>query len=73
MARKKRPLLVRKNQMVRMEFADSYLQKGSEFWKTVLFGDETNIMYLDKTDVIACGEILGKNFGKKSSPVMMVP
>jgi hypothetical protein len=56
-----------------MEFADSYLQKGSEFWKTVLFGDETNIMYLDKTDVIACGEILGKNFGKKSSPVMMVP
>lgn len=47
-----------------MEFADDPLQKGSEFWKRVLFVEETNIMYLDKTDVIMCTENLGKNFGK---------
>ena len=55
-----------------MEFADSHLQKGSELWKTLLFADETNIIYLDETDVIMCGENLGKNFGKKSSSIGQV-
>lgn len=47
-----------------MEFADNRLQKGSEFWKTLLFVEEINIMYLDKTDLIMFRENLGKNFGK---------
>jgi hypothetical protein len=57
-----------KNWKFRVEFADNYLKKGSEFWKTVLFADETNIMYLDETYVIMCGENLGKDFGKNLRP-----
>jgi hypothetical protein len=52
----KKAFISQKNQKFRMEFADNHLQKGSEFWKTVLFADETNIMYLDETEVIMCGE-----------------
>jgi len=64
MARKKAFISQKKNQKFRKEFTVNHLQKGSEFWKTVLFVEETNIMYLDKTDIIMCGENLGKNFGK---------
>ena len=37
---KKKSLSFRKNRKVPMEFAENHLQKGSEFWKTVLFADD---------------------------------
>jgi len=50
-----------------MEFAENHLQKGSEFWKAVLFADESKYEYLDQMDKIVCGETPVKNLGKKKS------
>jgi len=36
----KHSFISQKNRNVRMEFAENHLQKGSEFWKKVLFADD---------------------------------
>ena len=46
----------------RMEFAESHVLKGLEFWKTVYFLMRANIVSLVQMDVIMCGEYMGKNF-----------
>ena len=38
---KKKPFIRQRNSEVRMEFAESHLQKGSKFWKRDLFVDES--------------------------------
>lgn len=49
-----------------MEFAEHYLQKGSDFWKTVLFADESKYEYLYQMDILVCGENPVKNLEKKN-------
>jgi hypothetical protein len=46
-----------------MKFAENYLQKCSEFWKTVLFADESKYEYLHQMDILVCVENPVKNFG----------
>ena len=36
----KKSFINQKNQKLRMEFSENHLQKGSEFWKTVLFAND---------------------------------
>lgn len=38
---RKKPLISEKNRILRLEFAKAFLEKDSNFWKTVLFTDES--------------------------------
>jgi hypothetical protein len=53
-----------------MEFTKNHLQKGSELWKTVLFADEANIMYLDQMENTR--EVLQKKVFIQRSNMVMV-
>jgi len=51
---------------VTSEGSSGIRRKFSEFWKTVLFADESKYEYLDQMDIIVCGENPVKNFEKKN-------
>lgn len=40
---RKRPLVSRKNRLLRLKFAKEHLNKGQEFWKNVLWSHKTKI------------------------------
>lgn len=40
---RKKPLISKKNQQLRLDFAKRYINKDEEFWKAVLFTDETKV------------------------------
>ena len=56
-----------------MKFAENYLQKCSEFWKTVLFADESKYEYLHQMDILVCVENPVKNFGGGESSSISPP
>jgi hypothetical protein len=64
---RKKAFINQKTQKVRMEFAENSLQRVRNSGKQFYLLTKTNIMYLDKTDVIVYGRNLGRNFWKKSS------
>ena len=38
---RKKPLISEKNRQLRLDFAKKYIDKGEDFWRTVLFTDES--------------------------------
>jgi hypothetical protein len=50
-----------------MESAEKHLQKGSEFWKAVLFADDNKFSVFVSYERNFVGEYPGKLYGQKSS------